>query len=60
MVGIIDVVDGWAYFTFKRQWGYIDTRYLAELGKVAQCNLGDANTPLRYTTPLQYGRGLKP
>ncbi|HHU02320.1 MAG TPA: VanW family protein [Christensenellaceae bacterium] len=47
MVGIIDVVDGWAYFTFKRQWGYIDTRYLAELGKVApNVTLGDANTPI--------------
>lgn len=47
MVGFIDIVDGWAYLIFKRQYGYVDTRYLKSLEKVApEVEYGDANTPI--------------
>ncbi|MDO5022142.1 MAG: VanW family protein [Eubacteriales bacterium] len=47
MVGFIDVVDGWAYLVYKRQYGYVDTRYLRSLDRVApEVSLGDNNTPI--------------
>ncbi len=47
MVGFIDIVDGWAYLIFKRQYGYVDTRYLNSLKTVApEVELGDADTPV--------------
>ena len=46
-IGFLDVDNGWARTIFKRQYGYIDTRQLAELNMVAaSVEEGNEETPI--------------
>lgn len=46
-LGFLDVTDGWARTIFKRQYGYVDTRFLSELEMVAPSpEAGTAELPI--------------
>ncbi len=47
LLGFLDVQDGWARMIFKRQYGYVDTRKLPELRRVAATEeAGTADIPI--------------